>query len=51
MLANGLFMTKLTYLIALWGGFGSGLMRFLQTLQNKVATDQGSDQVGLVNSY
>ena len=37
MLANGIFMSKLTYLIALWGGCGTGLKRSLQMIQNKVA--------------
>ena len=37
MLANGIFMSKLTYLIALWGGCGTVLKRSLQIIQNKVA--------------
>jgi hypothetical protein len=37
MLANGIFISKLSYLIALWGGCGTGLMRSLQIIQNKVA--------------
>ena len=36
MLANGIFMSKLSYLIALWGGCGTGLTRSLQIIQNKV---------------
>ena len=36
-LAEGLFMSKLCYLIALWGGCATGLRRSLQVLQNKVA--------------
>ena len=36
MLANGIFMSKLSYLIALWGGCGTGLVRSLQIIQNKV---------------
>ena len=37
MLANGIFMSKLTYLIALWGGCGMVLRKSLQVIQNKVA--------------
>ena len=37
MLANGIFMSKLTYLIALWGGCGIVLRKSLQVIQNKVA--------------
>jgi hypothetical protein len=37
MLANGIFISKLSYLIALWGGCGTGLVRSLQIIQNKVA--------------
>ena len=37
MLANGIFMSKLSYLIALWGGCGIVLRRSLQIIQNKVA--------------
>ena len=37
MLANGIFMSKLIYLIALWGGCGIMMRRSLQMLQNKVA--------------
>ena len=37
MLANGIFMSKLVYLIALWGGCGTMMRRSLQMLQNKVA--------------
>ena len=37
MLADGIFTSKLTYLIALWGGCDAGLMKALQISQNKVA--------------
>ena len=37
MLANGIFMSKLTSLIAQWGGCGTVLKRSLQIIQNKVA--------------
>ena len=37
MLADGIFTSKLTYLIALWGGCELGMMKALQVLQNKVA--------------
>ena len=37
MIANGIFMSKLTYLIELWGGCGIMLKRSLQMIQNKVA--------------
>ena len=37
MLANGIFMSKLSYLIALWGGCGIVLSQSLQVIQNKVA--------------
>ena len=37
MIAEGLFMSKLSYLIALWGGCGIGLKRSLQAIQNKAA--------------
>ena len=37
MLANGIFMGKLTYLIPLWGGCGVVLRKCLQVVQNKVA--------------
>ena len=37
MIAEGIFMSKLSYLIALWGGCGIGLRKSLQAIQNKVA--------------
>ena len=37
MIAEGIFMSKLSYLIALWGGCGIGLKRSLQAIQNKAA--------------
>ena len=37
MLANGIFMSKLSYLIVLWGGCGIVLRKSLQVIQNKVA--------------
>ena len=37
MMADGIFMSKLSYLIALWGGCGIVLRKTLQTIQNKVA--------------
>ena len=37
MLAEGIFTSKLTYLIALWGGCEAGMMKALQISQNKVA--------------
>ena len=37
MIAEGIFISKLSYVIALWGGCGAGLKRSLQVLQNKVA--------------
>ena len=37
MIAEGIFMSKLTYLIALWGGCGVGLRKSLQSIQNKTA--------------
>ena len=37
MLANGIFLSKLSYLIALWGGCGIVLRKSLQMIQNKVA--------------
>ena len=37
MVAEGVFMSKLTYLIALWGGCGAVLKKSLQIIQNKVA--------------
>ena len=37
MIAEGIFMSKLSYVIALWGGCGAGLKKSLQVLQNKVA--------------
>ena len=37
MLANGIFLSKLSYLIALWGGCGIVLRKSLQVIQNKVA--------------
>ena len=36
-IANGIFLSKLSYLIALWGGCTSTLLRSLQILQNKAA--------------
>ena len=36
-IADGIFMSKLVYLISLWGGSEKYLMRSLQTIQNKVA--------------
>ena len=37
MIGNGLFMSKLIYLIPLWGGAGSGLLKMLQVAQNSAA--------------
>ena len=37
MLANGIFLSKLSYLIALWGGCGIVLRKSLQVIQKKVA--------------
>ena len=37
MVADGLFMSKLVYLIPLWGGCESYLIRALQIVQNKAA--------------
>ena len=37
MLANGLFLSKLTYLIPLWGGCENFLIRSLQIVQNRAA--------------
>ena len=37
MIAEGIFMSKLCYVIALWGGCELGLRKALQVLQNKVA--------------
>ena len=37
MIADGIFINKLVYLIPLWGGCAKGLMKSLQTLQNKAA--------------
>ena len=36
-IAEGIFMSKLSYVIALWGGCEVGLKKALQVLQNKVA--------------
>jgi len=36
MIAEGLFMSKLNYLIPLWSGCGTGLKRDLQKIQNRV---------------
>ena len=37
MIANGVFISKLCYLIQLWGGCKNYLLRSLQVLQNKAA--------------
>ena len=37
MIANGIVMTKFTYLIQLWGGTSEYLLTFLQKLQNRAA--------------
>ena len=37
LIADGILMSKLTYLIALWGGCSSYLMNTLQVIQNKAA--------------
>ena len=37
MIADGIFMSKMTYLIALWGGSADQLMNPLQKAQNKAA--------------
>ena len=37
MFANGLFVSKLTYLIPLWGGCEKFLIKALQVIQNKAA--------------
>ena len=37
LIANGIFLSKLSYLIALWGGCNLHLLKALQTLQNKAA--------------
>ena len=37
MLANGIFMSKLCYLIQIWGGSSNVLIRSLQVIQNQAA--------------
>ena len=37
MIADGIFMSKLVYLIPLWGACAASLLKSLQTLQNKAA--------------
>ena len=37
MVGNGIFMSKLTYLIGLWGGCNMHLLKSLQIMQNKAA--------------
>ena len=37
MVANGIFMSKLCYLIQVWGGTENYLLRSVQLLQNKAA--------------
>jgi hypothetical protein len=37
MIANGIFISKLSYLISLWGGCEDYLLKSLQVLQNKAA--------------
>ena len=37
MIGNGLLMSKLIYLIPLWGGAGSGMLKMLQVAQNSAA--------------
>ena len=37
LIANGIFLSKLSYLIALWGGCNLELLKSLQILQNKAA--------------
>ena len=37
MIADGIFMSKLVYLIPLWGGCEKFLLKSLQTIQNKAA--------------
>ena len=37
MIADGIFMSKLVYLIPLWGGSSKRLIKSLQNLQNKAA--------------
>ena len=37
MIANGIFLSKLSYLISLWGGCNLSLLNSLQILQNKAA--------------
>ena len=37
MIGNGLFMSKLIYLIPVWGGASSGLLKMLQVAQNNAA--------------
>jgi hypothetical protein len=37
LIANGIFLSKLSYLIALWGGCNTDLLKSLQILQNKAA--------------
>ena len=37
MIADGILISKLSYLIALWGGCSSFLMKSLQIIQNKAA--------------
>ena len=37
MIANGIFLSKLIYLIQIWGGCSDYLLNFLQVLQNRAA--------------
>ena len=51
MVANGIFMSKLLYLISLWGGCSKELKNALQVIQNKAARVVARREASLIDMY
>ena len=51
MVANGIFMSKLQYIISLWGGCGKEMKKVLQVIQNKAARVVARREASLIDIY
>ena len=51
MVSNGIFMSKLQYIISLWGGCGKEMKKVLQVIQNKAARVVAKREASLIDIY
>ena len=51
MVSNGIFMSKLQYIISLWGGCGKEMKKVLQVIQNKAARVVVKREASLIDIY